>query len=379
MTPASRARLCAALSWLVLGCTSQRAAAPSPPEGPAAAPPSDPLAQAEKRREEPALCPPEPVRLGHAPCRVRANSGVVAERCVDGSWQDTSECFCMGEVVIDDAALEKKVTEELELEGPLSARRAREVRSLDLTRAGIHDLTGMECFHGLEELSVDSNEIEDLSPLTGLFRLRKLTADSNRIRQLAPLANLAGLEALQLSRNRILDLGPVRSLEGLSSLGVDSNCITDLSPVTALERLENLNASYNYIPDLKPLIGKSRLKFLFVSGNPLTSLQPLAGLYELRNLFVTGTSVEDVTPLTNLVRFDRIVIQRNRIDCDAQAENIRLMEEHAKLHGGQVTHDCTPKRRRARRLGLDPLGLSKRKPRIKSRDPRCKPDETAQR
>jgi hypothetical protein len=116
----------------------------------------------------------------------------------------------------------------------------------------------------------------------------------------------------------------------------------------------------------------TQMQHLFLSGNRFTDLAPLARLYELRTLFIDSTGQRDVSALTELQRFDLIVIERNPLDCDAQASNIQKLEENAKLHGGRVGHDCTELKIRRRREGWrDPTGLSTPVVKNKARDPRC--------
>lgn len=365
--------------------------------------------------EGPAACVSGAVRLGHRACTVRQNNGVNAQRCVGSTWQDVDECRCAGQVQFLAPALLEAISNELKLKGPLQAERADAVRTLNLR--GQQSLEGLECFHELEkldlsygqvtdltplrtlsqlvELNVSSNklsnisplaglprlerlllynnQIEDLSPLAGQSSLRNLSVDQNRVRNLAPLIGLTKLEELYAHSNRILDLSPLRTLTDLMSLGVGSNCITDLAPVAGLSKLRALSASFNYIKELAPLGAMTQLETLILSGNHIKNFEPIKNLYDLRSLFVDSTDQSDVSALTELRRFERIVIQRNPIDCDAQANNIRLMEENAKFQGGEVFHDCTPKARRARQQGFrDPLGIPA--VRNKARDPACARD-----
>lgn len=367
----------------------------------------------------PTNCADGATRRSERACVVRKNDGAYAQRCVGGNWQDTDLCRCSGPVKVADPALRAKIAKALELDGPLGAEQASVVHALDLRSAGVESLEGLECFDELERLNLDHNRIRDLAPLAGLSKLvelkvpynqianltplatlpqlarlmlddnqvrdlsalaqltqlGELSISNNRARDLSPLARLVGLEKLELSRNRILELSPLESLTNLESLGVGSNCIADLKPIASLRKLRNLNVTFNYVASVAPLGAMTQLEYLALSGNRFTGLSALGNLYELRTLFIDSTGQKDVGALTELMRFELLVIERNPIDCDAQASNIRKLEENAKLHGGRVGHDCTALKRRARQQGLrDPLGLSTPVVSDRVRDERCSAD-----
>jgi hypothetical protein len=368
---------------LCLGCAGPAAAPREPtpsaaaPLAPAAIAPEAPPGSDEGDNEQQAPeCESGAVRFSDRACALRRNGGFHARSCVGDRWQQSEACHCRGVVEISDARLRHKIAEELEMHPPLEASRVAAVRVLDLKYTPIKNLEGLECFHGLQKLVLWQHEVDDLSPLEGLGSLSELTAVSGRVRDLSPLATLSKLEKLSLSSNRILDLAPLRSLTGLTSLSFDSNCVTDLAPVQGMSKLTHLGAGFNYIHDLSPLESMVQLEILMLSGNYFADLTPLSNLYELHVLSVDSNGLRDISALTELKRFHHINIQRNSIDCDAQAENIRRLEEHAKLHGGEVFHDCGPKARRARRMGIrDPL--SQPVVRNKARDPRCAKNQRA--
>jgi hypothetical protein len=327
---------------------------------------------------------------------------------------------CRGLVSIPDASLRARLVKALKLEGALTAERATTVTELDLRNAGATSLEGMQCFAQLERLDLGSNKVRDLAPLAGLSRLvelkvthnqladlgslpalpslEKLALDGNKIRDLSPLARivklrelsisenavrdlspltgLTGLEKLQAPGNRIVDLTPLGALTHLQTLSAGSNCVSDLKPVAGLPKLSQLSIPFNYVTSIEPLAAMTQLRHLGLSGNYFAGdLKPLANLYELYSLSIDSTGQKDVGALTELWRYDFLLIERNPIDCDRQAKNIAVLEEHAQLQGGRVAHDCTDVERRARRQGLrDPSGLSTPVVRNKARDERCKPD-----
>ena len=120
---------------------------------------------------------------------------------------------------------------------PLTAATLATVTTLDLSGAGIGDLTGLEQARNLESLFLADNQITDLSPLAGLAHLESLSLGGNRIADLWPLAGLVRLEFLALADNRITDLSPLAGLVHLELLFVAGNQITDFSPLAELPRV----------------------------------------------------------------------------------------------------------------------------------------------
>ena len=120
---------------------------------------------------------------------------------------------------------------------PLTAAALASVTTLDLSGAGISDLSGLEQARNLETLFLADNQIIDLSPLAGLVYLQSLSLGGNQITDLRPLAALVHLEFLSLADNRITDLWPLAELVGLEFLFIAGNQITDFSPLAGLPRV----------------------------------------------------------------------------------------------------------------------------------------------
>jgi Leucine-rich repeat (LRR) protein len=179
------------------------------------------------------------------------------------------------------------------------------------------------------------------------------------------------LKELWITSQRLRDLAPLGALSNLSELSVGQNCVADLAPLTRLAKLKNLSVPFNYVTDLTPLAGMTQLEHVGLSGNYFKSLAPLAGLYELHSLWLDSTGQKDLSALTALKRFNLLNVERNPIDCDAQAKNLAILDESAKLNGGTLHHDCTEIERRARARGLRDE-FSTPVVRNKSTDARCK-------
>lgn len=107
----------------------------------------------------------------------------------------------------------------------------------------------VEDLSGLEELSAPIRDIADLGGLEYAVKLRSLNLYRNRITDLSPLSGLAGLEVLILSDNDITDISPLGELAKLRELNLAENRIRDLAMVQweKLASLEKLDLRYNYL------------------------------------------------------------------------------------------------------------------------------------
>ncbi|KAA0173938.1 hypothetical protein FNF27_04499 [Cafeteria roenbergensis] len=117
------------------------------------------------------------------------------------------------------------------------------LRRAFIVDCGLASLEGLRLCDGLEELVVDSNQLEGVEGFSSGThpRLRKLWANNNRIHSLESFAGLTALEELSLARNRLTNVG--RWLDGLSSLqrlNVSDNGIGHFRELRQLARLPAL-------------------------------------------------------------------------------------------------------------------------------------------
>lgn len=110
-----------------------------------------------------------------------------------------------------------------------------EVSQITAGKAGIRDLTGVQCLVGLEVLSVPDNSVASLAPLRQMPHLRLLDASGNRITDIAPLAGAKDLRWLKLARNRIASVGALAGLTELDEIDLTGNEIRDPSPLAENE------------------------------------------------------------------------------------------------------------------------------------------------
>ncbi|WHY61520.1 leucine-rich repeat domain-containing protein [Cytobacillus firmus] len=233
-----------------------------------------------------------------------------------------------------DKKLEKALKERLGLDRDIQESDMHSLESIDLSSAGITDLSGLEKAVNLEDLSLWDNNIKDISPLGGLTHLMSLDLDGNPITDLKPLKGLSNLFALFLSNTGIKDFSSLNDLSGLMYLTLSNNGIESIPDLSGLKNLEILELSSNNITSLKGLEGLSNLMMLTIESNPVTDFSALskmkllyldasytdmqnlkwaADLTQLEGLAVAGNNLSDISPLKNLKNLSMLMANDNQI------------------------------------------------------------------
>lgn len=153
--------------------------------------------------------------------------------------------------------------------GKLSAAEIAAVASLDLTAAGIADLTGVRTFTALQELFCFDNPLTALD-VSGLTELRRL--DCSGLAKLTAL-NVTGCAALETL--------------------LCSSCALTALDLTGCEALTRLECSYNPLTALD-VSGCEPLTYLGCAGCALTGLD-LSGLAALEILSCGDNALETLT------------------------------------------------------------------------------------
>ena len=100
---------------------------------------------------------------------------------------------------------------------PLS--QLRRLRSLDLTKVPIQDLTPLEGLAELRELRLGDTDVTDINPLANLRHLCILDLTNTRASDVSALRNLSSLTLLYILKAPIADLGPLAALRNLTIVG----------------------------------------------------------------------------------------------------------------------------------------------------------------
>ena len=147
------------------------------------------------------------------------------------------------------AAIEKEIRFRLDKPtGTLTEPDLGKVKTLDLTRKKISDVSDLKGLRQVRWLWLNSNQICDVSALRELRQLTSLHLESNQLGDTDSLKELRQLKELSINHNQIRDVSALKELRQLRYLDLGFNQVTDLSALKELKLLTHLDLRNN--PDL---------------------------------------------------------------------------------------------------------------------------------
>ncbi len=184
--------------------------------------------------------------------------------------------------------------------------------SLDVSGNNIADLTGIEDFESIEELTISNNTISNLN-ISANTKLKKLVASSNTLTTIDVSASPL-LEELIVDDNQLTNLD-ISANTTLKTVSVDDNQLTNLDvsnnialltinannndissiDVSANTSLEILNLAQNELTNASDLVLGTNSNFsdLDVSGNNLEGLN-LSGVSNINELVCGNNNLNDI-------------------------------------------------------------------------------------
>ena len=147
------------------------------------------------------------------------------------------------------AAIEKEIRFRLDKPtGTLTEPDLGKVKTLDLTRKKISDVSDLKRLKQVKWLWLNSNQICNVSALRELRQLTSLHLESNQMGDANSLKELRQLKELSINHNQIRDVSALKELRQLRYLDLGFNQVTDLSALKELKLLTHLDLRNN--PDL---------------------------------------------------------------------------------------------------------------------------------
>ena len=212
----------------------------------------------------------------------------------------------------------------------LDANEIAAVKTIDVSRKEIKDLTGIEHFENLTKLLCYNNQLTTLD-VSENKALTLLTCDNNELTSLDVSGNTA-LMTLSCGFNKLESLN-VSGSAALTYLSCDNNKLTSLN-VSGNPNLTNLYCGSNQLTSLN-VSGNHNLTNLYCGSNQLTSL-------DLSNTKVTDRGKLDTNgnqyPLNledNKYKFDLSELKQYGFEVD------KVLNNNLNLSGGTITDDNT--------------------------------------
>lgn len=172
------------------------------------------------------------------------------------------------------------------------------LKSLDLSKTPISDLTPLKGMPLVSLILDDCQELRDLSPLKGI-PLKSLSLQRcDALVDLRPLHGMP-LASLQIQCYVVADLQPLRGLP-LTTLSITSERVADLQPLKGLPLTSLTIRHCQTVTDLSPIKSPSLTSLEIVGLGKLSNLRPLEGMKLTSLTVVNCGEVADLTPLKGM-------------------------------------------------------------------------------
>ena len=182
---------------------------------------------------------------------------------------------------------------------------------------GIADMTGIECFTGLQILNIQNNQITSLN-LQFNTVLTNLACDINQISSIDVTQNV-NLTSLTAANNLLTTID-VSANTALTNLWVHNNQLTTID-VTPLPLLENLQVNSNQLTSLN-VSSNPVLESLWSGLNSYTTID-VSNNVSLKNLGVSNTLITSIDLSLNII-LETLQIFSNNITCIDLSNNPAL-------------------------------------------------------
>jgi len=193
------------------------------------------------------------------------------------------------------------------------------IRSLDIGRSEVSDLSALTNLHHLECLWLDYTQIEDLAPIINCQELTEIHLNScDSLKNIDLVAGLPKLRKLTLYNTIVADLRFLARMSGLEELDIDGNnfqpeLIADMSDLKVLRIFQAVLTPDQVERLIEILKQKTQIEQLWLPGVKLSSLGFIANMPGMKDLNIERTGIKDLSPLSALASLESINISENWI------------------------------------------------------------------
>ncbi|MDL2211727.1 leucine-rich repeat domain-containing protein [Erysipelotrichaceae bacterium OttesenSCG-928-M19] len=203
------------------------------------------------------------------------------------------------------------------------------VRSIELSKKGITNLSGIEHFKEIDYINISNNFITDLNPLSSLTKVTTVYAYNNNISNIKPLFSLTNIAFLNLSENNIVDISGIDKLEKLKVLNLAYNKITNIDAISKLKNLNSLSLYYNQIKKISIPFTSTEFTNINLINNEIEDISGLATVEKATLLYLGDNKLSNIDALKNLINTNRINLQNNNLtDISSLANKTQLTDLH---------------------------------------------------
>lgn len=177
----------------------------------------------------------------------------------------------------------------------------------------ITNLDFLSEMNGLENLYIQTSDIENLNGIERHQKLTRLYLGSSKVQDLYPLEKMKNLILLGINDSNIEDISVIKNLKKLTALNLNHNNIEDISVLSEFTDLEYLDLSFNVIKNINTIERNIRLKSLNISNNKISDIRSIENFSELTDLSIANNKIDDISSLENVKLLQNINISGNKI------------------------------------------------------------------
>lgn len=219
---------------------------------------------------------------------------------------------------------------------------SEKIRYLDISNTKINDLSFLENYAQLTEISADNCNISDVSPLKNLTLITSISLNGNNINNIKDLSALEKLETLKLGSNSLTSLSGVENCILLKEIDVSSNKLSDLNPLSNCTVIQDIDISNNSISDISVLEkSQESLKKLVMNNNKVSDLSPISNCVNLYIVECDSNNISNLNFAEKLSALQNLSASNNKITDAAGISNLTLLE-YIDLSNNEITSFKAP-------------------------------------
>lgn len=179
------------------------------------------------------------------------------------------------------------------------------------------DLSGIQCFQNLTDISLTGQSFRDLSPISALYNIQSIELLGTSVVSIDSFKNLSKIKSLVISDTYTLQsVDGVEEMTKLTFLDLSNNGIVNIEGLNNLTNLTRLYLNNNKIIEFPSINQLDKLVTLDISENDISILgEDLSGLIELKNLYAQNNEICDISSLDDLVKLEELNLSHNDLGC----------------------------------------------------------------
>lgn len=203
------------------------------------------------------------------------------------------------------------------------------------------DLSGIQCFQNLTDISLTGQSFRDLSPISALTNIQSIELVGTSVVSIDSFKNLSKIKSLVISDTYTLQsVDGVEEMTKLTNLDLSNNGIVNIEGLNNLINLTTLYLNNNEIIEFPSINQLDQLETLDISNNNISILgDDLSGLTALKTLNAANNQICDISALDDLIRLETLNLSSNNLGCLGVSPNFDSLENAPNLTELRLDHN----------------------------------------